>query len=248
MMRALVVDDELHARNALQALLAKTGELEIVGTCANAFEAIQAIKTERPDVLFLDIQMPKVNGFQLLSMIDEAIMPKVVFVTAYDAYAIKAFEESAFDYLLKPVQKDRLASTIEKLKRTLHEAQRPVYGGQPIERIPCTGANSIRLVDLSEVEYVQCSAAGVYVVTSKGEFFTELTMQVLESKTDLVRCHRQYLVNARRIEEIVRHEPRAAVLRTKSGKEVPVSRRYFAQLKDRLGIGNREGKYSDRLS
>jgi two-component system LytT family response regulator len=238
MMRALVVDDELHARNALQALLAKTGELEVVGTCANALEAIQAIKTERPDVLFLDIQMPKVNGFQLLSMIDEEIMPKVVFVTAYDAYAIKAFEENAFDYLLKPVQKDRLTSTIEKLKRYVHEGQRPVYGGQPIERIPCTGANSIRLVDLSEVEYVQCGAAGIYVVTPKGEFFTELTMQVLENKSDLVRCHRQFLVNVRQIEEIVRQEARGALLRTKSGREVPVSRRYFAKLKERLGIGS----------
>ncbi len=248
MMRALIVDDELHARNALKAALVRTGELDVVGTCANAVQAIQAIKTERPDVLFLDIQMPKVNGFQLLSMIDEEVMPKVVFVTAYDEYAIKAFEENALDYLLKPVQKDRLANTMEKLKRSVREGRRPVYGGPAIERIPCTGQNSIRLVDLSEVEYVQCSVAGVYVVTPKGEFFTELTLQVLENKTDLVRCHRQYLVNVRQVEEIIRPEPRVAMLRTKSGKAVPASRRYFVKLKERLGISHREGKYSDRLS
>jgi two-component system, LytTR family, response regulator len=109
MMRALLVDDEVHSRNALESLLEKTGKFEIVGACANAFEAIRAIRAQRPEVLFLDIQMPKVNGFQLLSMIDEELMPKVVFVTAYDAYAIQAFEKNAFDYLLNPVQKDRLA-------------------------------------------------------------------------------------------------------------------------------------------
>jgi DNA-binding LytR/AlgR family response regulator len=137
------------------------------------------------------LQPLKVNGFQLLSMIDEEIMPKVVFVTAYDAYAIQAFEKNAFDYLLKPVQKDRLASTIEKLEISLRQGQRPVYRSPPFERIPCTGSNSIRLIDLSEVEYVQCSAAGVYVVTAKGEFFTELTLQVLEAKTDLIGIYRR---------------------------------------------------------
>ncbi len=247
MMRALVVDDELHARKALEALLARTGEFTIVGRCANAIEALQAVRSQRPDVLFLDIQMPKVSGLQLLSMIDEEIMPKVVFVTAYDQYAIQAFEKNALDYLLKPVQKDRLANTVEKLRRWEQAGQRPVYQGPAIERIPCSGSSSIRLVDLSEVEYVQCGIAGVYVVTPRGEFFTELTMQVLESKTDLARCHRQYLVNVRQIDEIRRPEPRVALLRMRSGKQVPVSRRYFVKLKERLGIG-RDGKYSDHLS
>jgi two-component system, LytTR family, response regulator len=103
-------------------------------------------------------------------------------------------------------------------------------------------------VDVSEVEYVQCSAAGVYVMTAKGEFFTDLSLQVLESKTDLVRCHRQYLVNLRQIEEITRHETRGALLRTKLGKHVPVSRRYYSHLKERLGLNGRDGKHSDPLS
>ncbi len=250
MMRALIVDDEVHARNALQSLLERTGEFTVVGACANAFEALQAVKAQEPEVLFLDVRMPKVDGFELLRMIDESILPQVVFVTAYDAYAIKAFEENALDYLLKPVQRERLAGTVKKLRARLEQAAAPspaLRDGTPIERIPCSGhKDSIRLVDVGEVEYVQCNAAGVYVVTPKGEFFTELTLQVLEDRTDLVRCHRQFLVAARQIEEILRAEPRGAAIRTKSGKEIPVSRRYFVKLKERLGLCA-ASKYSDRL-
>lgn len=234
-MRALIVDDEVHARRSLEAMLAGTGAFTELRTCANAVEALRAMKADPPDVLFLDVQMPKVNGFQLLAMIDPGSMPAVVFVTAYDEFAVRPFEESALDYLLKPVQKDRLARTLEKLERSRREERRPLRVG-PIERIPCMGANSIRLVDLAEVEYVRSSAAGVYVVTPRGEFFTDLTLQTLEARTDLLRCHRQHLVNVRAIEQILRPEPRAAVLRTRSGKDVPASRRYFSQLKERLGI------------
>ena len=246
MMRAMIVDDEIHARRSLQAMLTDSQEFEVISVCANAVEALQSLKADTPDVLFLDVQMPKVNGFQLLSMIDREQMPNVVFVTAFDQFAIKAFEENAIDYLLKPVLRERLTRTVEKLKRYLHEEPR-VYDSPAIERIPCIGPNSIRLVDVAEVEHVHCSAAGVYVVRAKGEFLTELTMQVLEDKTRLLRCHRQYLVDARQIEEIRRPEPRTAVLWLKSGREVPVSRRYFGSLKRHLGL-RRDLKYLDPFS
>jgi len=236
MMRALIVDDEVHARRSLEAMLERTGEFAVVGRCGNAVEALHAIRAEKPDVLFLDVQMPKVNGLQLLSMIDPEIMPHVVFVTAYDEFAVKAFEENALDYLLKPVQKDRFAKTVDKLRRALGEAPAGIYDGPPIERIPCLGTNSIRLVDLADVEYVHSGAAGVYVVTTRGEHFTELTLQVLEAKTPLVRCHKQFLVNVRQVEHIIREGPRETVLRTRSGKDVPVSRRFFPKLKEQLGL------------
>ena len=247
MIRAMIVDDELYARRSLEAMLSATEEVEVVSVCANALEALQSINRASPDVLFLDVQMPKVTGFQLLSMIGPERMPKVVFVTAFDQFAIKAFEENAIDYLLKPILRERLTLTVEKLKRLAHDRQPRVYDSPPIERIPCTGPSCIRLVDVDDVEHVRCSIAGVYVVTPRGEFLTDLTMQVLESKTHLVRCHRQYLVDAREIEAIVRPEPRAAVLKMRSGREVPVSRRYFAALKQRLGL-RRELKYVDPLS
>ncbi len=177
MMRALVVDDEIHARDELTALLDETGAFRIVGASANAFEALKVIKRERPDVVFLDIRMPVSSGFELLSMIEPEIMPIVVFVTAYDEYAIKAFEENALDYLLKPVEKTRLVRTVHKLKKMLGEGTRPEYQGPDIVRIPCVLANRIKLINVSDVDYVRSDAGGVYAVSGSGEYFTELTLK-----------------------------------------------------------------------
>jgi two-component system LytT family response regulator len=236
MMRALIVDDEVHAREELQVLLQETREFHIVGNCANAFEALKAIKRERPEVLFLDIQMPILSGFELLSMIDEEVMPIVVFVTAYDEYAVKAFEENALDYLLKPLEKQRLAKTVHKLKRMLGEGIRPAYEGPEIKRIPCVSSNRIKLIDTSDVEYVRSDIAGVYVVCSFGEFYTELTLKVLEARTNLLRCHKQYLANIDRVDEIILHENLLADMQMKSGRNVPVSRRYLKKIKTQLGL------------
>jgi two-component system, LytTR family, response regulator len=236
MMRALIVDDEVHAREELQALLEETREFHIVGNCANAFEALKAIKRDRPEALFLDIQMPILSGFELVSMIDEEVMPIVIFVTAYDEYAVKAFEENALDYLLKPVEKQRLAKTVNKLKRMLGEGTRPAYEGPEIKRIPCVSSNRIKLIDTSDVEYVRSDIAGVYVVCSFGEFYTELTLKVLEARTNMIRCHKQYLANIDRVDEIVLHENLLADMQMKSGRSIPVSRRYLKKIKAQLGL------------
>ena len=237
MIRAVVVDDELLAREELEALLVECGGITVVGTCANAIQAIRTIKSTRPDVVFLDIQMPKLDGLKMLSMIDADIMPCVIFVTAYDEYAIQAFEKNAIDYLLKPIQPERLARAITRLKRFLGEGRTPQYDSPLIERIPCMGSQSIKLIDTSEVEFVRSSEMGVHVVTAKGEYLTELTLTVLEAKTrHLVRCHKQFLVNIRQIDEIIRQDPSTALLKTRSGKQVPVSRRFLVHLKELLGI------------
>jgi two-component system LytT family response regulator len=235
MIRALVVDDEPNAREELSALLRETGAVEVVGACANAVEAIPAVRRERPDVLFLDVQMPAISGFELLAMLDPGDAPRVVFVTAHDEFAVRAFEENAADYLLKPVERERLARTVERLQRP---AAGLAAGLAPpaIRRIPCQGARSIRLVDLAEVESVRSSEAGVYVITAAGEHFTELTLRVLEERAGLVRCHKQHLVNPDRIEEILLGDDEGATLRTRSGRTVPVSRRFLPQLKERLGL------------
>ncbi len=160
MMRALIVDDEIYAREEMETLLKETGEFIVAGKCANALEAMQAIKQEKPDVLFLDVQMPVINGFELLSMIDAAAMPRVVFVTAYDEYALKAFEENALDYLLKPVEKERLAKTVEKLKKRFAEGGRPVFAGPEIQKIPCIHSSKIKLINTAEIEYVRSRRDG----------------------------------------------------------------------------------------
>ncbi len=238
MIRALIVDDEPHARQELESLLAETGAFEIVGRCGNAVEAVHAIRRDRPEVVFLDIQMPAISGFELLSMIDDDELPEIVFVTAHDEHALRAFEERAIDYLMKPVAQERLAKTVERLQRTRGAAARPAAAAlprTPIRRIPCLAGKAIKLVDLADVELVRSSEAGVYVITAKGELFTELTLRVLEERAGLVRCHKQFLVNIDQVDEI-RLEDGLASIRTRSGKDAPVSRRFLAKLRDKLEI------------
>ena len=233
-MRVLIVDDEIYAREEIEAILNETGEFMVAGKCANALEAIRAINREKPDVLFLDVQMPVINGFELLGMIDEKVMPSVVFVTAYDEYALKAFEENALDYLLKPVEKERLAKTVVKLKKRFSEGVKPVFSGPDIKKIPCIHSSRIKLINASEVESVQSGETGVYAVCPNGEFYTDLTLQVLENRTDLVRCHKQFLINLDWVDEILLRENGAADIKTKSGRLVPVSRRYLRIMRDKL--------------
>ncbi len=137
MIRTLIIDDEPNARRELEKLLNKTGRFNIVGQCGNAVEGVKAINKERPDVIFLDIQMPVIGGFEMLSMIDREIMPQVVFVTAYDEFAIRAFEEKTLDYLLKPVRLERLEMTLEKLQQQIQTEVHPEYETERLTRIPC---------------------------------------------------------------------------------------------------------------
>ena len=237
MMRAVVVDNERNAREELQALLEERSGITVVGTCADAIQALAMIRATRPEILFVDIHMPKVDGFQLVAMIEPELMPCVVFVTAHDEYALKAFEENAIDYLLKPVQAARLDRTLEKLGRFLGEGRRAAYRSPALERVPCVCTQGIKLVDVAEVELVRSSETGVHVITARGEFLTELTLTLLEAKAPhLVRCHKQFLVNLTHIDELGRLDPATAFLKTRSGKQAPVSRRYLAGLKERLGI------------
>lgn len=236
MIRALIVDDELHAREEMAALLAETEAIEVIGSCSNGIDALKLINRLRPEILFLDIEMPVVNGFELLSMVAPEIMPHVVFVTAYDHYSLKAFEEKTLDYLLKPVDPERLTKTVAKLQQTVGENHRPVYQTEDIRRIPCLLGNRVKLINLAEVEYISTTVAGVHAATAGEEYFTEVTLKVLEERTQLFRCHKQYLINLDCIGEIVLLEAGLAKIITRSGKSIPVSRRYLKLIKKRLLI------------
>lgn len=232
--RALIVDDELHARQELSVLLAEFGAIEVIGSSDNGIEALKQINRLKPDVLFLDIQMPVMDGFELLNMIHGDIMPHVVFVTAYDQYSLKAFEEKTLDYLLKPVENERLKMTVAKLLETIGEKRPPLYDAEPIVRIPCLLGNRIKLINLEDVEYISTGTAGVHAVTNEGEYFTEVTLKALEERSDLLRCHKQYLVNIDMINEIVLLEGGLGKIKTKSDREIPISRRYLKLIKKKL--------------
>ncbi|WP_233246703.1 two-component system response regulator BtsR [Chromobacterium sp. Panama] len=236
---ALLVDDELLARDELRQLLQAAGGLDIVGECGNAVEAIAFIHRRKPDVVFLDIQMPRISGLEMLAMLDPEAMPQVVFVTAYDAYALQAFEEHACDYLLKPVDPARLAKTLARLRQRAASPPAAVCALGPLSLIPCQGVNRIVLCRLEEVAYVCSRLSGVYVVDAAGvERFTELTLRTLEERSDLFRCHRQYLVRLSAIREILFGDNGVATIHTLDGHSLPVSRRYLKPLKDALGIAS----------
>jgi len=239
MMTILIVDDEPLAREELRRLLEKEADVQIIGEAANAIEAIGAINRQSPDVVFLDIQMPRVSGLEMLSMLDPERMPRIVFLTAHDEYAVQAFEEHAFDYLLKPADPARLEKTLQHLRRErAPQDVRVLKGAAELRQIPCAGVNRITLMKLEDVEYVVSRPAGVYVVGEDGqERFTELTLHTLQEKSTLFRCHRQHLVNPERIREIRFQDGGLAEILTLGGHTVPVSRRFLSALKERLGIG-----------
>lgn len=159
----------------------------------------------RPDVLFLDIQMPRISGLEMVGMLDPEHRPYIVFLTAFDEYAVKAFEEHAFDYLLKPIEEKRLEKTLTRLhqERTVQDVTLLPEHQQPLKFIPCTGHSRIYLLQMDDVAFVSSRLSGVYVTSAEGnEGFTELTLRTLESRTPLIRCHRQYLVNMAHLKEI----------------------------------------------
>lgn len=237
MLTALIVDDESPSREELKALLAAAPDVEIVGECANAIEGLSAIHRLKPDVVFLDIQMPRISGLEMIGMIDTAALPRIVFVTAYDEHALKAFEEHATDYLLKPIDPQRLEKTLDWLRSGAQvPAARFPEADRYLAHIPCVARSRIQLIPLSEVEHVFTDISGVHVVTPNRNGITELTLKVLEGRTPLVRCHRQYLVNPEQIDEIELLENGAAEIIMRSGNRVPVSRRHLRELKERLMI------------
>jgi len=237
-MKVLIIDDEPPAREELRRLLAPYEDLEIIGECGNAIEGIAAINRLSPDAIFLDIRMPRVTGLEMLSMLDPERKPRVVFLTAYEEHALEAFAENAFDYLLKPVDPERLEKTVQRLRRDQVPVSATFEPTRPLTTIPCSGQNRVYLVKLADIEFVVSRSSGVFIVTTGGqERFTELTLKTLEERTTLLRCHRQVLVNPDAIREIVFQDNGGGEIVTFGEAKIPVSRRHLGQLKERLSIG-----------
>lgn len=239
MLKVLIVDDEPLARENLRVMLQNETDLEIVGECGNAVEAIGAVHRLHPDVVFLDIQMPRISGLEMTSMLDPEQRPYIVFLTAFDEYAVQAFEEHAFDYLLKPIDGKRLEKTLHRLRHERLDQDMTLLtpNQEDLKFIPCTGQSRIYLLQMEEVMFASSRMSGVYVTNAQGsEGFTELTLRTLESRTPLVRCHRQYLVNMAHLKEIRFEDGGQAELMLRDGQSVPVSRRYLKSLKEALGL------------
>lgn len=249
--QALIIDDEPPARAVIRRMLADDQEIEVVGECSNGNEAISMIAEYSPDLLFLDIQMPEVDGFALLERMSEAKTPAVIFVSAFDQYAAKAFEVSAVDYLLKPFDHDRMATALERAKANLRDRSDDERSGQLVELLRNLSAREkfldrfviknngrILLVPVEEVDWIE--ACGNYVVlhTSSAKHIVRETMKRLEVRLDphrFLRIHRSSIVNINRIKELQVHFGDEHLVILDNGAELTLSRRYRECLSERLG-------------
>lgn len=235
-LKAIIVEDEFNAREELEYLLLETNKVEIAAKCANALEGIKAVNKFHPDVLFLDIHLPAIDGFEMLSMIEESVLPRIVFVTAFDQFAIKAFENNATDYLLKPIGKDRLLQAIEKIEKSIFSNIKQKIDIPLMKRIPSYGTHKIKLVNVDEIEFLHSNEAGVYFIYDGKKCYTDLTLATIETKTKLFRCHKQYLINLDKIDEIIFDDNSRGKVRTYNQFLIPVSRHYLKNLKEKLGL------------
>lgn len=249
MTRVLIIDDEPLARMVvLEYLQDFKDQIEVLQECGDGFEGLKAIQQLQPDLVFLDVQMPKINGFEMLELVDNP--PAVIFATAFDEYAIKAFEAHAVDYLLKPFSKERFNKAIEKFlaitpatnniaknTETLLEAaaQSPAQN----ERIVVKTGTKVKIIAVQDVEYLQADDDYVSVVTAEGAFLKNKTMAFFEKTLDprqFVRVHRSYIVAISQITRLDPYEKDSHLAILKSGAKIPVSKTGYVKLKQVLGI------------
>jgi len=235
MISCLIIDDEPFARQEVADLLDKHPDIRVLGQCSNAIEALQQINLVKPDLIFVDIQMPRINGMELLAMLNPEQMPRAVFITAFDEYAIKAFDNNAFDYLLKPIDEKRFNQTLDKVRANIAPQRMSQILPTQLAHLPCYSGNKLKVVATADVEFIVSDIGGIHVCSNKGLSHTQLTLKVLEQKTALFRCHKQYLLAPSAISEIEITDSGAEVT-THSGAKVPVSRRYLKELKLLLGL------------
>ena len=244
-MKVIIIDDEPLARSVVKEYLQKHPDLELVEECNDGFEGLKAIQEHRPDLIFLDIQMPKINGFEMIELVDDP--PAVIFTTAFDEYAIRAFETHAVDYLLKPFNQERFDRAIAKWKST----NPPVRGvsGELLEsaslspaqneRIVVKNGSRIKIIAACDVHYLEAADDYVKVHTQEGYFLKNKTMGYFEKSLDpaqFARCHRSYIVNLQQITRIDPYEKDSHVAVLRSGAKVPVSRNGYSRLREVLGL------------
>lgn len=245
MYKVIIIDDEPLARSVVEEYATAHEDLDVVAQCGDGFEGVKAIAKHRPDLIFLDIQMPKISGFEMLELLDE--QPQVIFTTAFDEYAIKAFEANAIDYLLKPFNKERFDLAIEKWKgkrpsRTSEtEALLENTGRQPEERnrIVVKNGSDIRIVPVSEVCYIEAYDDYVKIFTKESYYLKKKTMNYYEDTLDssvFFRTHRSYIINLRELTRIEPLEKNTYIAMLKGGKKIPLSRTGYTKLKEILGV------------
>jgi two-component system, LytTR family, response regulator len=242
-MKVIIIDDEPLARGIIKEYLGSYPEVDLVAECGDGFEGIKAIQQHQPDLIFLDIQMPKINGFEMLELIENP--PAVIFTTAFDEFAIKAFETNAVDYLLKPFSKERFEKAIEKYlqKSTTSSPLQMIEAAasSPLQqnRIVVKDGNKIKIIPVNKIHYLEAADDYVKIITTEGSFLKKRTMNFFEKSLTayhFARTHRSYIVNTQLITRIDVYEKDSHLLLLTTGEKLPVSKAGYAKLKEVLGI------------
>ena len=242
MYKVILIDDEPLARQLLKAFLSSYSQIEIVAECADGFEGLKAIQEHQPHLVFLDVQMPRISGFEMLELLDNP--PSVIFTTAFDEYALKAFEAHAIDYLLKPIIKERLEKAVRKwllqstpAPQVQELAQQKVYEGYQ-HRIVVKDNGLIRIIPDTDIYYIEANDDYIKIVTKDGSFLKKSTLSYIEDCLDpehFVRVHRSYLVPVRQLVRIEPYEKESHIALLQCGAKVTVSKTGMTKLKNLLG-------------
>jgi two-component system, LytTR family, response regulator len=247
-LRAVIVDDEELARGYLRELLQAHADIEIAAECANGFEAVKAIADSPPDLIFLDVQMPKLDGFEVLELIDPG--PAVIFVTAYDQYAIRAFDAQAADYLLKPFGTERFERALERARARIGRRRSPsevaaAHGPERRpERIVVKDGTRVHVIPLAKLDYAEAQDDYVALHSAGKQYLKQQSIASLESTLDparFVRIHRSVIVNLERVARIEPYGKESRIAILGDGARLPVSRSGYARLLAAMGDaqGNR---------
>ena len=244
-LRVAIVDDEDLARAVVREHLTAVADVDVVAECSNGFEAVKAVSELRPDLLILDVQMPKLNGFEVLELVGRDVA--VVFVTAYDQYALRAFEVHAVDYLLKPFSVERLAAAIDRVRERLGRGERgPVHdlaaaarpAEEPIRRILVRDGSRVHVIPLEKIDSVQAQDDYISLRCEGKDYLKEQTLGQLETSLDparFVRIHRSFLLNLERLVRVELDERGNRIAILTDGRRLPVSRAGYARLNALLG-------------
>jgi two-component system, LytTR family, response regulator len=243
MKKAIIIDDEPLARSIVKAYLEKHDDITIVDECNNGFEGIKSIEKHQPDILFLDIQMPKINGFEMLELVEGDV--SVIFTTAFDEYAINAFEASAIDYLLKPFTQERFDKSISKWKNSGSNSNKETIGDlinqQPSDnrRIVVKEGGNIQIIPTDDVLYLEAYDDYVKIHTEGKYHLKKKTMNYYEkslSKSTFIRIHRSYILNINKLTKIESYEKNSYRATMINGATTPISRTSYSELKQTLGL------------
>ncbi|MCK7557030.1 LytTR family transcriptional regulator DNA-binding domain-containing protein [Chitinophaga sedimenti] len=249
MIKAVIIDDEPLARELVLEYLRNWPQVSVAQECNDGFEGLKAIQQHQPELIFLDIQMPKINGFEMLELVEK--MPAVIFTTAFEEYALRAFEVSAADYLLKPFSRERFDKAMQKLCEKLENNTPAVAPVQDVleaasrempaqhNRVVVKINGKIKIIPMADIHYTEAADDYVKIVTQEGSFLKNKTMAFFEKTLDpqhFIRVHRSYMLNIGQISRLEPYEKETYLAILRSGSKIQVSKTGYPKLKEVLGL------------